>query len=44
MYESNGERYFIVDGHVHFWDARPENRNRFGDLLGDLGLESPKEL
>ena len=30
MYESNGERYFIVDGHVHFWDARPENRNRFG--------------
>jgi predicted TIM-barrel fold metal-dependent hydrolase len=31
MYESNGERYFIVDGHVHFWDARPENRNRFGE-------------
>jgi predicted TIM-barrel fold metal-dependent hydrolase len=31
MYESNGERYFIVDGHVHFWDARPENRNRLGE-------------
>jgi predicted TIM-barrel fold metal-dependent hydrolase len=31
MYESNGERYFIVDGHVAFWDARPENRNRFGE-------------
>jgi uncharacterized protein len=31
MYEKDGERYFIVDGHVHFWDARPENRNRFGE-------------
>jgi hypothetical protein len=31
MYERDGERYFIVDGHVHFWDARPENRNRFGE-------------
>jgi predicted TIM-barrel fold metal-dependent hydrolase len=31
MYESDGERYFIVDGHVAFWDARPENRNRFGE-------------
>ena len=27
---SDGEQYFVVDGHVHFWDARPENRNRFG--------------
>ncbi|MGH2968387.1 MAG: amidohydrolase family protein [Solirubrobacteraceae bacterium] len=31
MYEKDGERYFIVDGHVHYWDARPENRNRFGE-------------
>jgi uncharacterized protein len=31
MYEKDGERYFIVDGHVHFWDARPENRNRYGE-------------
>jgi predicted TIM-barrel fold metal-dependent hydrolase len=31
MYESNGERYFIVDGHIHFWDARPDNRNRYGE-------------
>ena len=30
MYESNGERYFIVDGHIHYWDARPENRNHLG--------------
>jgi predicted TIM-barrel fold metal-dependent hydrolase len=31
MYEKDGNRYFVVDGHVHFWDARPENRNRFGE-------------
>jgi hypothetical protein len=31
MYEKDGERYFIVDGHVHYWDAGPHNRNRFGE-------------
>lgn len=31
MYEKNNERYFVVDGHVHFWDARPANtKNRYG--------------
>ena len=25
MYEKNGEKYFIVDGHLHMWDASPEN-------------------
>ena len=25
MYEKNGERYFIVDSHLHMWDASPEN-------------------
>lgn len=26
-----GEQVFVVDGHVHLWDARPENRrNRYG--------------
>ena len=25
MYEKNGEKYFIVDGHMHFWDASPAN-------------------
>jgi predicted TIM-barrel fold metal-dependent hydrolase len=25
MYEKNGEKYFIVDGHIHFWDASPAN-------------------
>jgi predicted TIM-barrel fold metal-dependent hydrolase len=31
MYEKDGEQYFIVDGHTHLWDARPENRNRWGE-------------
>lgn len=25
MYEKDGEKYFVVDGHVHFWDASPAN-------------------
>ena len=25
MYEKNGEKYFIVDSHIHMWDASPEN-------------------
>lgn len=25
MYEKDGEKYFVVDGHVHFWDASREN-------------------
>src|SRR5215216_1864911 len=31
MYESKGRKYFVVDGHVHFWDASPENQaNKYG--------------
>jgi len=25
MYEKDGERYFVVDSHIHFWDASPAN-------------------
>src|SRR3954454_17355718 len=25
MYEHDGRKYFIVDGHCHFWDASPAN-------------------
>jgi uncharacterized protein len=25
VYEKDGEKYFIVDSHLHFWDASPEN-------------------
>lgn len=33
MYQSpDGERYFIVDGHVHNWDASPQNQaNKYGE-------------
>jgi predicted TIM-barrel fold metal-dependent hydrolase len=27
----DGKKIFVIDGHVHMWDARPENRlNRYG--------------
>ncbi|MDN5933058.1 MAG: amidohydrolase, partial [Pseudonocardia sp.] len=25
MYEKNGEKYFVVDSHSHFWNAGREN-------------------
>jgi predicted TIM-barrel fold metal-dependent hydrolase len=25
MYEHNGEKYFVLDTHTHFWDASPAN-------------------
>ena len=25
MYEKNGEKYFVVDTHMHYWNAGPEN-------------------
>ena len=25
MYEHEGEKYFVLDTHAHFWDASPEN-------------------
>ncbi len=25
MYQANGEEIFVIDGHVHFWDASQEN-------------------
>ena len=32
MYNVNGDSVFVMDGHVHFWDASPENTlNRFGE-------------
>jgi predicted TIM-barrel fold metal-dependent hydrolase len=31
MYEKDGEQYFIVDGHIAFWNAGPDNRNRYGE-------------
>jgi hypothetical protein len=31
MYEKDGERYYVVDGHIALWNAAPDNRNRFGE-------------
>jgi predicted TIM-barrel fold metal-dependent hydrolase len=32
MYEREGTKYFIVDGHIHLWDASPENQaNAYGE-------------
>jgi uncharacterized protein len=25
MYEKNGVKYFVVDGHMHYWNAAPDN-------------------
>lgn len=31
MYRKDGESYFVVDGHLHFWDGSPENqKNQYG--------------
>jgi len=31
MYEHNGDRYYIIDGHIHNWTAGPDNRNKYGE-------------
>ena len=25
MYKHDGQDIFVIDGHMHFWDANPEN-------------------
>ena len=51
MYEKNGEKFFIVDAHIHLWDARPENQKNihgkqfidcFYDYHRNLSPESEK--
>src|SRR6266542_3439290 len=41
MYNANGESVFIVDAHVHFWDASPENilNGSFDPRDGEEGLK-----
>ena len=32
MYNHDGHDLFVIDGHMHFWDANPENwRNKYGE-------------
>ena len=35
MYTHNGQDIFVVDGHMHLWDASPENQI---PLHGKTGL------
>jgi uncharacterized protein len=36
LYEKDGEKYFVVDGHIHFWDGSPENqKNVHGEQFID---------
>jgi predicted TIM-barrel fold metal-dependent hydrolase len=50
MYEKDGEKYFIVDSHVHLWDARAENLKnihgkQFIDCFYDYHMNlSPDEV
>jgi len=32
LYEKDGEKYFVVDRHMPFWEASPENqKNKYGE-------------
>src|SRR5215813_11257386 len=32
MYNHDGQDLFVIDGHMHFWDANPENwKNKYGE-------------
>ena len=32
MYRTGEQEIFVVDGHMHLWDASPENwRNQYGE-------------
>ncbi len=45
MYEKDGEKYFVVDGHVHLWDASPENiANKYGQGFIDCFYDYHKNL
>lgn len=46
----SGEKIFVIDGHVHLWDARPANRrNRYGATFietfwnGHNGMSPPED-
>ncbi|MGO3325722.1 amidohydrolase family protein [Gordonia sp. (in: high G+C Gram-positive bacteria)] len=45
MYEKDGEKFFIVDAHVHLWDARPENlKNIHGKQFIDCFYDYHRNL
>jgi uncharacterized protein len=46
MYSApDGEQYFVVDSHVHYWDARPENwANKYGEGFIDCFYDYHRNL
>ncbi len=45
MYRKDGENYFIVDSHVHFWDGSPANQaNRYGKGFIDCFFDYHRNL
>ena len=44
LYEKDGEKYFVVDGHVHYWDASPDNRNKYGEGFINCFYDYQKNL
>jgi predicted TIM-barrel fold metal-dependent hydrolase len=45
LYEKDGEKYFVVDGHIHLWDASPENiANKYGQGFIDCFYDYHKNL
>jgi uncharacterized protein len=45
MYQKDGQKYFIVDGHVALWDGRPENqRNIHGKQFIDCFYDYHRNL
>ena len=45
MFQKDGQKYFIVDGHVHVWDARESNqKNVHGKQFIDCFYDYHKNL
>lgn len=45
MYEKNGEKYYVVDSHVHIWDGRASNlKNVHGKQFIDCFYDYHKNL
>ena len=45
MYQKDGNSYFIVDGHVHIWDARASNlKNIHGKQFIDCFYDYHRNL
>ena len=44
MYEHNGEEIFVIDSHVHLWDASRENvKHEGGEQFIQIGRASCRE-